>query len=93
MTPSPSGHRVKLSAREEETISTAYDLLVYHDFTDPTDTPLQLGDSASKLGFPPELQVVAIGPGVHEGRTTVVLAHGFGPMPRMQALLDQPGDF
>ena len=73
-------------------MSITYDLLVYHDFTDPTDTPLEIGDSASKLGFAPEMQVVAIGPGIHEGRTTVVLAHGFGPMPRMQALLDDSGD-
>ena len=54
------------------------DLFIYRDFTDTLNqTPFNVGDNVSeKLGPGFEgLYVVALGPGVHEGRQTVVLAH------------------
>lgn len=68
-----------------------YDVLIYHDLSDPFDEPVRVGDPGGKLGFP-DLQVVAIGPGIHEGRTTVVLSHGPGAMDEIQALLNRLHD-
>jgi hypothetical protein len=71
------------------------DLFVYHDMSDPTDStggsaPV-VGERADKwfgaLGR--DRYVVALGPGVHEGRISVVLAHGARPMTEVQALLDR----
>jgi hypothetical protein len=51
-----------------------YDVLVYRDFAERLDgSPPKVGESASRLGFG-GLIVVAVGPGVHEGRSTIVLA-------------------
>jgi len=77
---------------------TTYDLLVYHDLSDPTDrtggTVPSVGDNAGEwfgsLGR--DRRVVAVGPGIHDGRITVVLAHGHGPMPEMQALLERQAE-
>lgn len=77
---------------------TTYDLLVYHDMTDPTVSSggmiPRIGDNAEQwfgeLGR--ERHVVAVGPGVHDNRVTVVLAHGRRPMPEIQALLDRQTD-
>lgn len=75
---------------------TSYDLLVYHDLSDPTATTggtiPSVGDDAetrfgSAIGH--SRHVVAVGPGIHDGRVTVVLAHGKRPMPEIQALLDR----
>jgi hypothetical protein len=56
------------------------DLLIYRDFDDTTDQSLNVGDKANKLGSDLEgLYVVALGPGIHEGRKTVVLAHEHRP--------------
>lgn len=77
---------------------TSYDLLVYHDLSDSTETT---GGAVPKVGdkayewfgpFGEDRYVVAVGPGVHEGKVTVVLAHGNRPMTRLQALLDQQAD-
>jgi len=68
-----------------------YDLLVYHDFTDHLNTsPPPIGARAGDWfgdAFP-DLHVVAVGPGIREGRVTVVLAHGERHMEAVQALLD-----
>jgi hypothetical protein len=77
---------------------TAYDLLVYHDLSDPTPssggTIPEVGEEAEArfglLGH--DLHVVAVGPGIHPGRVTVVLAHGNRPMEAMQDLLDRQPD-
>jgi hypothetical protein len=77
---------------------TAYDLLVYHDLSDPTErsggTIPSVGDNAEEwfgeIGR--DRNVVAVGPGIHEGRVTVVLAHRHSPMPEMQAMLDRLAD-
>jgi hypothetical protein len=74
---------------------TAYDLLVYHDLSDPTESTggrvPSVGARADEwfgdLGR--DRHVVAVGPGIHEGRVMVVLAHGSGPMKEIQALLDR----
>jgi hypothetical protein len=62
------------------------DLLTYRDF-DPLDETFKVGDNAAtKLGQDFEgLYVVAVGPGIHEGRQTVVLGHEARPE-RMQEL-------
>lgn len=70
-----------------------YDLLVYHDMTDTRDSPIpHVGESAeARFGAQYKDQfIVAVGPGIHEGRTTVVVAHGHRPMEEVQALLDLP---
>ncbi len=62
---------------------TDLDLLVYHDFTDTTDSNLRVGDSAEPLGYA-DLHVVAIGPPIHGGKErTVVLGHGARAMPEV----------
>jgi hypothetical protein len=76
---------------------TYYDLLVYHDLADPTETTggtiPQVGESAERFGpFGKDRHVAAVGPGIHPGRITVVLAHGTQPMPELQALLDRAGE-
>lgn len=77
---------------------TSYDLLVYHDLSDSTDTTggavPKVGDKADEWfgPFGEDRNVVAVGPGVHEGKVTVVLAHGNRPMTRLQALLDQQAE-
>jgi hypothetical protein len=74
---------------------TSYDLLVYHDLADPTErtggTIPSVGDDAEALfgELGRNRRVVAVGPGIHERRVAVVLAHSHGPMPEMQALLDR----
>jgi hypothetical protein len=68
-------------------MSTSYDLLIYKDFTDTFDQSVAIGDDAAKFAHP-GLSVVAIGPGIHEGRTTLVLAHGERPMAEIQKLLN-----
>jgi hypothetical protein len=83
------------AAKEGETI---YDLLVYYDLSDSTGSTGGLvpsvGDRADEW-FGDRIgggrYVVAVAPGVHEGRITVVLAHGRRPMPELQALLDRLG--
>jgi hypothetical protein len=76
---------------------TDYDLLVYHDLSDSTEST---GGSVPSVGQSAEDQfgeigrdrhVVAVGPGIHQGRVTIVLAHGKQPMPELQALLDRLG--
>lgn len=71
-----------------------YDLLIYHDLDDPTEST---GDRIPPVGAKAEewfgelgrdRHVVAVGPGIHEGRVTVVLAHAARPMKEIQALLD-----
>jgi hypothetical protein len=78
---------------------TAYDLLVYHDVSDPTERTggaiPSVGDDAeswfgSKIGG--DRHVVAVGPGIYEGRVTVALAHSNRPMPELQALIDRQAD-
>jgi hypothetical protein len=77
---------------------TNYDLLVYHDMSDPTESTggkvPSVGERAEDwfgdLGA--DRHVVAVGPGIHEGRVTVVLAHGHRPMKDVQALLDKGVD-
>jgi hypothetical protein len=74
---------------------TVYDLFVYADVTDPTErtggSVPKVGDSAEEwFGATGRDQViVAAGPGIHEGRVTVVIGPGPGPMPEVQALLDR----
>jgi hypothetical protein len=74
---------------------TTYDLLVYHDLSDPTERSgggvPSVGDRAEEWfgSIGKDRHVVAVGPGIHEGRVTVVLAHGDRPMPEVQALLDR----
>lgn len=81
-----------LAARAGETV---YDLLVYHDLIDPTGrtggTIPSVGDDAEALfgEIGRHRRVVAVAPGVHEGRITVVLAHSDRPMPEIQAILDR----
>jgi hypothetical protein len=74
-----------------------YDLFVYHDLSDSTPST---GGSVPPVGAPAEQwfgeigrdrHVVAVGRGIHEGRMTVVLAHGARPMPEVQNLLDTLG--
>lgn len=71
-----------------------YDLLVYHDMSDNTESTgsrvPSVGDKAEEWfgGLGKDRHVVAVGPGVHEGRVTVVLAHGSRPMAEVQAVLD-----
>ena len=53
-----------------------YDLFVYHDFTDTKNDQIEIGDDAGRIlaaSFA-GLFVTALGPGIHEGRTTVVLS-------------------
>lgn len=68
-----------------------YDLLIYHDVSDDETGAPAVGEPAEpRFGpFGKDRQVVAVGPGIHEGRVTVVLAHGPGPMAEVQALLDR----
>jgi hypothetical protein len=71
-------------------VGTLYDLLIYHDFTDTFEQPVRVGDSAAIFGQKfADLHVVALGPGIHEGRRTVVLAHGDRPMTEVQALIER----
>jgi len=75
---------------------TSYDLLVYYDLADPTErtggTIPSVGDDAEPLfgELGRDRRVVAVGPGIHERRVAVVLAHSHGATPEMQALLDRP---
>jgi hypothetical protein len=69
-----------------------YDLLVYHDMSDSLhDSPPALGtDAGDWFGDSfSDLSVVAVAPGIHEGRITVVLAHSNRPMEDMQAFFDR----
>jgi hypothetical protein len=72
----------------------AYDLLVYHDLSDYTessgDRVPSVGEAADGLfgDLGKNRHVVGVGPGLHEGRITVVLAHRTSPMRALQALLD-----
>ena len=69
-----------------------YDLLVYHDMTDTIhDTLPPVGtDAGTWFGESyKDLNVVAVGPGIHGNRVTVVLAHNENAMPEIQALLDR----
>ena len=72
-----------------------YDLLIYHDMTDNTESTGDdfpaVGAAAEKWfgGLGKDRHVVAIGPGIHEGRATVVLAHGSRPMHEVQELLNR----
>jgi hypothetical protein len=71
-------------------VATLYDLLVYHDFTDTFDQSVRVGESAAIFGKQfADLHVVALGPGIHDGRRTVVLAHGDSPMTEVQALIER----
>jgi hypothetical protein len=75
--------------------ATSYDLLVYYDLSDGTETTggttSRVGESAERFGLiGKDRHVVAVAEGIHAGRTTVVLAHGKQPMTELQALLDQP---
>ena len=55
--------------------ASRYDVLIYRDFSDPLDeSPPQVGENAKRLGFGDELIVVAVGPGIHEGRSTMILS-------------------
>lgn len=73
------------------TLGPMYDLLVYHDMTDTThDFPPSVGTDAGEWfgdSFK-DMTVVGVGPGIHEGRTTVVLAHSGRPMEDVQTFLD-----
>jgi hypothetical protein len=76
---------------------TGYDLFVYHDLSDPTastgGTIPTVGERAERFGdLGKERHVVAVGPGIHPGRVTVVLAHGHRPMKEVRALLDRLAD-
>jgi hypothetical protein len=77
---------------------TSYDLLVYHDLSDSTSTTggalPSVGDRAEQWfgDMGRDRHVVAVGPGIHEGRVTVVLAHGDRPMEELQELLDRQAD-
>lgn len=56
----------------------SYDLLTYHDLTDTLhdDVPVVGQDAGSWFGADyTGLYVTAVGPGIHEGRVTVVLSH------------------
>ena len=70
---------------------------MYHDLSDSTETTRgqvpSVGDNAEQWfgALGKDRHVVAVGPGIHDGRMTVVLAHGNRPMEEMQALLDQAG--
>jgi hypothetical protein len=72
----------------------AYDLLVYHDLCDYTensgDRVPSVGDAADGLfgDLGKDRYVVAVGPGIHEGRITVVVGQRTSPMRGLQALLD-----
>ena len=78
---------------------TRYDLLVYHDLSDSTDTTggavPSVGDKAEEW-FGDEIgrgrHIVAVGEGIHDGRMTVVLAHRSGGMPEVQAFLDRAAE-
>jgi hypothetical protein len=49
-------------------------VLIYRDLSDPhAGPPPRVGESAERFGFG-DLQVVAVGPGIHSGRTTVILS-------------------
>jgi hypothetical protein len=68
-----------------------YDLLVYHDMDDPIhDRPPSVGQDAGEWFGDTfkDMSVVAVGKGIHEGRITVVVAHGHGPMEEIQKVLD-----
>jgi hypothetical protein len=79
--------------------NTSYDLLVYHDLSDSTDTT---GGAAPSVGDRAEewfgetiggdRHVVAVGQGIHDGRVTVVLAHRSDGMPEVQAFLDRAAE-
>jgi hypothetical protein len=76
---------------------TGYDLLVYHDLSDPTATTggtiPRVGDRGERFAdIGKERHVVAVGPGIHPGRVTVVLAHNARPMKEIQAMLDRLAD-
>jgi hypothetical protein len=52
-----------------------YDVLICRDLSDPINgSPPRVGESASRFGFDDKLIVVAVGPGIHEGRTTFILS-------------------
>jgi hypothetical protein len=75
---------------------TSYDLLVYHDLSDSTPSTgghvPSVGDKADEWfgeDIGRDRHVVYVGPGINEGRTTVVLAHGKRPMPELQERLDR----
>lgn len=67
-----------------------FDLLVYHDLTDTVHSqPPSVGQNAEEWfgeGFK-DLFVTAVGPGIHDGRITVVLANE--SRPEMQQDLKQ----
>lgn len=69
-----------------------YDLLVYHDMSDTAhDSPPPVGTDAGQWfgdSFK-DMHVVAVGPGIHQGRTTVVVAHSHHPMDDVQQFLDR----
>ena len=51
-----------------------YDVLIYSDLSDPhIGPPPRIGESAERFGFA-DLQVVAVGPGIHSGRTAMILS-------------------
>jgi hypothetical protein len=59
-----------------------YDLLVYHDMSDTMhDSPPEVGqDAAEWFGDSyRDLFVAAVGPGIHPGRTTIVLSNESRP--------------
>jgi len=69
-----------------------YDLLIYEDLSAPMhQVPPAVGDAAAPLFGSrfSDHSVVAVGPGIHEGRVTVVLAFGREPMHEIQALLEK----
>jgi hypothetical protein len=73
---------------------TGYDLLVYHDLSDPTGTTggtiPSVGESGDRFAdIGKDRYVVAVGPGIHPGRVTVVLAHSHRPMPEIQEMLNR----
>jgi poly(3-hydroxybutyrate) depolymerase len=76
-----------------------YDLLIYHDLNDPTESTgsslPSLGDAAEKWfgPFGEDRHVVALAPPIHRGKNaTVVLAHGSRPMPEVQERLTPAPD-
>ncbi len=51
-----------------------FDVLIYRDLSDPhAGPPPRVGESAERFGCG-GLQVVAVGPGIHSGRTAVILS-------------------
>jgi hypothetical protein len=59
-------------------LGPSYDLFIYHDMTDfeDADIPAIGEDAKERFGNQFDgLYVTAVGPGIHPGRTTVVLSH------------------